>query len=174
MKGGRASGGKNVAIPAFEATGLLPVGRHTATEAEIEAALVTPFAGSATRRPIFDLWQQHRLALKDFLTVLSQWVDGSFVTNVLDPHDIDVVTFFDGPAFDILPLHQQIVVGTLLANKYTQAVWACDAYPVPMYPPGHPAHPLAAAAQAYWDTLFGHTKVPPPAPGDPKGYLEVA
>lgn len=52
-----------MALPEMDAHGNLPPGRHEASVDEVRAALVDPFAGSHTRRAIFDWWTELRDAL---------------------------------------------------------------------------------------------------------------
>lgn len=76
-----------MSIPSFDVYGLLPAGVHDCTLAEIEAT----FASNAHRSRLY--W--------DFASCLENelrprfnapvYVDGSFVTNVDSPNDIDVV-----------------------------------------------------------------------------------
>jgi hypothetical protein len=98
---------------AFDSDGLLPPGPQSATVAEVEEVLVTGFAGSSTRRVIFDLWLEHRRAISDVVSLGRQWLDGSFATAKLDPRDADVVTFLDHVAVDALPGHRQILLSGL-------------------------------------------------------------
>ncbi len=158
-----------MAIADFDADGLLPSGPHDCVEADVKLRLVDSFVSSTTRGPIHDRWLQHRLALAEFLTIQEQWVDGSFVTDKEDPGDIDIVTLFDGPAFDGLLEHRQMMVETLVSGKYTSRYWASDSYPLAVYPDGHPKKNLTDATLAYWDDWFGHTRG-----GKEKGYLKVA
>lgn len=70
---------------------LLPAGLHDCDEADLEARFVSPFPGSKTRPEIAS-------RLRAFLVVLRQlglsgtlWLDGSFLTEKVDPDDVDVV-----------------------------------------------------------------------------------
>jgi hypothetical protein len=99
-------------IPSLDpSTGLLPVGRHVASFSEIEAVLVLgpQFAASTTRAGLWEglrrylaLWasvQEHlgeRLGERRLLKWL--WLGGSFVSDRIDPHNLDLTLFADGPA----------------------------------------------------------------------------
>lgn len=156
-------------IPAFDANGYLPAGKHLASEAEVEDALVTPFTASNTRRPIFERWQHHRKAIADYVPIKEQWLNGSFVTDKRDPADLDVVTLYEGSEWDPLPTHKKMVLETLLLHKYTVAYWKVDSYPIAIRPPGHPHHSQYQNAVAYWDDWWGHDRAQ-----TPKGYVVVA
>lgn len=86
----------------------------------------------------------HREALADLVEVRAHWLAGSFTTDEPDPADVDVVTVLDGPSYDELPRHRQLLVRTLIAGHATEALWACDSYPLLTYPADHPG---AAASQ---------------------------
>ena len=166
-------------IPAFDGNGLLPAGRHASDPAEILAALVVPFTTSTSRPTIYSWWHLHLQGLKHLTTIISQWVNGSFVTNKVDPGDMDIMTIFDGPTYDALPAHIRAIIGSMTLHKYTQQYWRCDAYGVAIYPAGHPMHDPTNKALTYWNMQWGHTKGGVDAAGNvvpsmPKGYLEVS
>jgi Family of unknown function (DUF6932) len=157
-----------MAKPQLQSNGLLSPGIHPCNEAEMEAALVTDFPTSKSRSALFDWWGLHRQALSEILPPQKQWIDGSFVTNKVDPGDIDVATFLSGPAFDQLPRHQQVMLRALTLGKYTRELWRMDSYQVVEYPVGHPNRALYEKTRDYWESLFGQTRQ-----GQPKGFLEV-
>ncbi len=157
-----------MAIPGFDAHGNLPPGRHAASPDEVRDALVAAFDGSTTRAAIFGYWRHHHDALLELATVECQWLAGSFASDKRDPVDADVVTVLDGPAFDALPRHRQLVVRTLIAGHYTEDFWHCDVYPVLSYPPDHPGHNPFRIAVERWEDYFGHDR-----DGNPCGFVEV-
>ena len=99
-------------IPAFEpsGSGYLPGGRHAATSAEMHAALVAAFASSSRRPAIFAWWLRHLASMRWLTQVSRQWIGGSFVSAKLEPADIDVCTFLDGPSVDALPAEHQDII----------------------------------------------------------------
>jgi hypothetical protein len=147
----------------------LEPGRHVAEMAEIEAVLVDGFAGSTTRRPLFESFAMVRLAMMRVLPVREQWVNGSFVTSKLDPVDIDLVTVFDGERLDELDGPAQTLLKGLVYDKVTQVLHSCDSYVVPFYPSDSPKRSVYEEMEAYWDGWFGKDRL-----GQRKGYLVVA
>ncbi len=150
--------------------GLLPPGRHVVTTDQLRTVFVDGFPDSATRRRLFARWERHREALASVLPVDRQWIDGSFVTGTESPRDIDVVTFLDGPAFDLLSPGLQDMVASLVSGKRTKAIWTIDSYPVFRYPDDDPRSSDARTAADEWDWLWSRVR------GDDsgvKGYLEV-
>ena len=157
-----------VGIPSFDDNGNLPPGRHGATPDEVHEALVRRFPTSTTRSAIFRYWSDHRLALGDIVEVHCQWLAGSFASDKENPADADVVTVLDGPAFDELPRHRQLVVRSLIAGHYTEDFWYCDAYPVLAYPDDHAGHAQFRIAAERWEDYFGHDR-----DGNECGFVEV-
>ena len=150
--------------------GFLPPGRQRCTDEELHAGLVGAFPGSARREDLYNHWLLHRAALAHLVPIAHQWINGSFVTGKEDPNDVDVVSFFDGPANDALPQHLQMLVDTLLRGPYTKEAWRIDSYGVAVYPQGHPQHRPYLAARGYWDWWWGRVR---DDDGMVKGYLEV-
>jgi hypothetical protein len=162
-----------VPIPAFEPSGFLPGGRHSATSAEMHAALVAAFAVSVRRPAIFDWWQRHLASMRWLTQVSRQWIGGSFVSAKDEPADIDVCTFLDGPTVDALPAEHQEIIRFMTSGQIAQAYWNCDSYPIVEYPPGHPNHAAFLAASTYWSNWWGQTRPDPSGAQQSRGYLEV-
>ncbi len=158
-----------MAVPAFGKGGLLPPGRHPATVDEVRAALVDAFEGSATRAAIFGYWIELRAAMAELVPVVSQWLDGSFTTDKLDPADLDLVTLIDGPTYDELARHRRLLVTSLIDGTYTEQFWSCDSNPLAHYPEGDLGHAASVVVAERWQSYLGHTR-----DGEEKGFVEVA
>ena len=158
-----------MAIPKFDDNGNLPPGRHEASADDVHDALVARFPTSTTRSAIFRYWQDHRLALEEHVKVHCQWLAGSFASDKPDPADADVVTVLDGPAYDELPRHRQLIIKSLIAGHYTEDFWHCDAYPVLQYPEGLPDYNQYRIAVERMEDYFGHDR-----DGNECGFVEVA
>ena len=161
-------------IPAFEPSGFLPAGRHPASPAEVHASLVAPFPSSAHRPAIHAWWNRHLASLRWLAHVTRQWIGGSFVSEKLEPADIDVCTFMDGPSVDALPPEQQDIISFMTSGKVAQGFWHCDSYPVLEYPPAHPNHAAFLAAVTYWHQWWGQTRPDSSGVQIARGYLEIA
>ncbi|WP_428660284.1 DUF6932 family protein [Runella sp.] len=62
---------------------------------------VNGFPNSITRTVIFYEYEQYLLRIQQIINgPFYQWVDGSFTSQKLNSHDIDIVTFVDAPIFD--------------------------------------------------------------------------
>ena len=147
----------------------LDPGFHDATVDDVEATLVTGFAGSATRPDIFARWVQLRAAVAAVVSLREQWLDGSYATMKLDPGDVDIVIHLEGREVEGLDAVQETTLSALVAGKTTQGVWRCDSYPLVEYPDGHPLRALYEDMRDYWIDFFGHDRL-----GNPKGVVRVA
>ncbi|MFB6453824.1 hypothetical protein ACE38W_01030 [Chitinophaga sp. Hz27] len=99
---------------------------------------------------------------------LLQWIDGSFVTKVQEPSDIDLVTFIDGA----------IIAGlgnALDPFKYPQSLdkYNVDAYLIPTYPRNDKKYPLFIGDQMYWMDHFDKTRRSRNGQKHPEGFIEI-
>lgn len=155
-------------IPDFDEAGNLPPGRHRAETEEVRSRLVDGFERSTSRSGIFEYWVHHRSALRELVALDHQLLAGSFVSDKPDPADVDIITVIDGPAYDELPRHRQMLVRMLIAGHYTEAFWKCDSHPVLAYPTGHPGHSHSLIAVERYLDYFGHDRA-----GRDRGVVEV-
>jgi hypothetical protein len=146
----------------------LPAGRHKATIADIEAALVSAFPTSTSRRPLFDRWVLVREAVARIVPITAEWVNGSFVTTKVDPKDIDVVTHLEGAGYEQLDEVQRVTLVGLVGGKRSKPLHGCDSFALVEYPDGHPARAAYTMASRYWESVWGTHR-----DGRPKGYIEV-
>jgi len=93
-------------------------------------------------------------------------VNGSFLTEKIDPSDVDIVLEFDAVQYDSGANEVREPVDWLSTNLKDSH--RCDSYAYPVYPVGHPYHPETLKARAYWRGWFGFDR------GDqPKGMVVV-
>ena len=142
-------------LPEMDDNGNLPPGRHEATVDDVRVALVDPFVESHTRRAIFDWWSELRDALIDLGAFEAHWLAGSFVTDKLQPNDLDLVTVLDGPTYDDMPRHRRKLIQAMVAGHVTEELWRCDNYPLVRYPDGDAGQVPARAAATLWTQHFG-------------------
>lgn len=94
-------------IPDLSAEGMLPLGRFSCTLEALEDRFVDDpqFVTSSTRSQIFEDFLAVVGLLRAFAPDLIEcvWIGGSFVTDRLDPDDIDCLFVLHGPTFDALP-----------------------------------------------------------------------
>jgi hypothetical protein len=145
---------------------LLP-GPHPATVPEIEERLVDGFPQSQTRRPIFEDWNRLLAALTDEIPIRTHWMHGSYVTTKLNPGDVDVVSHYDGPAFDALDPATRDRFNALISGKGIAAP-RCDSLAIAAYPEGHEAHEQYLLLAAPCEEMCRSDRN-----GNPRGYIDL-
>jgi hypothetical protein len=135
---------------------------------ELESIFVTSV--STRRVELFEKYISYTNSLKVLCnnSELTQWVDGSFVTKIPEPGDIDVVTFID---FTVL----ESLNDTLSNYKYpaSQDIFGVDAYLVKVYPPEHRYYFSYQSDRTYWMGHFSKTKRNRLGNKLKKGFLEI-
>lgn len=124
-----------------------------------------------SRKLIFERYLNYTTELKATLEVdsLFQWINGSFVTTIPNPADIDVVTFVD---FKLRQKFQSNLrrFEALHANAY----FGVDGYLVTTFPENHESRFLFDSDRAYWLHQFTRTRRNPKnGKRLEKGFLEV-
>ncbi|MDP9613518.1 DUF6932 family protein [Streptomyces demainii] len=172
-------------------TGLLPPGRYAADLDEIESRFVSASAlsGSSTRARLWKEWAQHRLMVESITGGIARvWLAGSFVSGILDPHDIDVTYLLRADVHDGLDEESVQFLDSL-----TDRSWCVDH---DMYVDSYllrlpdelefwqltPTHFTDETNQAFrdsglYDELWQRTRPSPHGPGQGgklrRGYVEV-
>jgi len=177
-------------IPPLAASGALPRGRYPATAAEVEAAFVTDprWSTSTTRQNIWADWQRITAQARKIVPVAAAWIGGSFLTNKVDPDDLDVTYIIDSrlTAAVTKPLHRGFL--SLLAQGHALRntngarldTFTIDWVPDPDATGVVPGFDDYARSRGYWDDLWQRKltgpKAAPRVPSDAlprRGYLEV-
>jgi hypothetical protein len=119
-----------------------------------EKMFVESFPGSATRSDLFNNFADYVTNAKQiFGTSFYQWIDGSFITNKLNPRDIDFVTFVN---FDVYYANESEI--DRLRELRNIGKFGMDGYFVPIYPDQHPKRFLYEADQLQWQYLFQRSR----------------
>jgi hypothetical protein len=136
---------------------LLTAGFHFYSLAELRALCVAPFDGvSITRRAIMD----HLAAIVDKLStagiVGEVWVDGSFLTQKIDPDDSDILVRVASSIYDTDPQKRAVVDWASHPDLYV--THTCDAYKWIEYTVGHPLHSDSESDRVYWTDWYGKSR----------------
>lgn len=99
---------------------------------------------------------------------MEAWIDGSFVTEKLNPEDSDVAFRVSGEAFDAAARPQKAPV-VWASQTDLKPDFLCDCYPFPEYEQGHPLWEHGQWRRAYWLNKFGHNRQE-----QPKGLAVIA
>lgn len=96
---------------------LLKGGLHYWTIKQLKERAVLPFAKSINRWPLFDLLEVYLEALTKTGLLVEILVCGSFLTEKLDPDDLDILVIFGIDQMDQLPIENQEKARILLDTQ---------------------------------------------------------
>ena len=125
---------------------------------------VRPFATSETCGRLFYEWTRYNRMLQQELGAgFIQWINGCFVTQKLNPKDIDIVSFI--PSYLFRKFEKRL-------DYYWTDNWereGVDAYLIQVYPEGWPEFESTVSLRQDWLDRYTKTK------GDslPKGFLII-
>lgn len=148
---------------------LLAEGLHSMLPEQMRQLCVTKFPLSTAREPIMIGLERLIGELASRSVSTDVWVDGSFVTEKINPADVDVVLCTDGRVYDEGTDQQRALLHTVNANLKEDL--GCDSYLFLEYPQGHPLYEEGRRLREYWLRQFGVSRS-----GEPKGIavIEVA
>jgi len=132
-------------VPKQDFNPLLAAGYHPMTWQSLEATCLAPFAGSATRPTLTKQFEKFIVELRNLGLKGELWVDGSYVTDKLDPSDVDLVFIPDLVCMPALQANHSRV-HLLFAQLGAKALYNCHAFL---------ASPNDKDFLAYWRGLFG-------------------
>jgi hypothetical protein len=99
---------------------------------------------------------------------LEAWVNGSFLTQKLNPDDSDVAVRFRGEDYDAATAAQKFAFKNFV-NFDHKASSKCDLYAFPEYDQCHPLYDYGQWRRAYWLNKFGYSRAE-----DPKGLAVIS
>lgn len=138
-------------IPEYDSKGQLPPGVYRPSLVEFVERYIAGFPSSISREEIFAGYLRYCSMLYQFDIVISNFVDGSYITNKVDPGDVDMVLLIDGPKADRLsPLQRQQFV----TEKMAKALYHCDSYVVPVFTEEDQRRPITDYWYEYWKKWF--------------------
>jgi hypothetical protein len=136
----------------------------------LKTIFVDEFQESKTRKIIFEGLEAFLTNLSNFIDAsFDLWVDGSFVTNKLNPNDIDVVLIID--AFILAQKGKEIEI--LFKSNTAKLEYLVDAYTIAKYDELDSKYPLFQIEKAYWANWFGYSRRNIQGKRFPKGFLEI-
>jgi len=155
----------------FDIRGYLdPVGKNSTDLESFKENLVDGIDGSKTRQKLYEGYVSYNEALKALLgnQRYSQWIDGSFVSNKINPRDIDLVNLIDHELVDNFEQELKQFI-----NKVGKETYGVDGYIVRIYPEGHPKYIRTQSDLVYWENWFSRSKINRRKQRFPKGFLEL-
>lgn len=136
-----------------------------------EHTFVNNFPESSTRTDLLvnfkDLCASLRHSLSNGFVV---WIDGSFVTQKLNPNDIDLVFFINST--DYQPNEESL---RKLINREFCRTQKLDCYFVQVYPSNHPNYLIETDSDIKeWLSLFTRTRIHRNGKKYPKGVVQLS
>ena len=132
---------------------------------ECETIFVSDFPSSTTRVSNWSGYIKFTTQLKIVAThPVTQWLDGSFTTNKLNPGDIDIVNIIN--PLDFKPTLKEFDMNR--SDGYPKKVYNIDGYVIIDLPSTHPYYAKIVAQKEYWKKFFSTDR-----DDNPKSILEV-
>ncbi len=146
---------------------LFDPGLHMISLNDLRRICVNDFPLSTTRHVIMDGFLKLLNRIKSIGIEGELWIDGSFLTDKIDPRDLDFVLsvsaeHYDNSSEEMRSILDEITKDDLKPN------YACDCYLKTEWPKGHPLYGEGQRLRRYWINLFGHARG-----GDEKGIAVI-
>ena len=124
--------------------------------ADLQAKCVDNFASSSTRADIMaGLEAVVQKLLGDGVTG-ELWVDGSFLTEKIDPEDVDIVLRLEPSFVNSATSEQHATIDWV--NNGLRADHYCDSYLFVEFPQGDPREHEGQWGRAYWIRQYGFNR----------------
>lgn len=129
-----------------------------------EERFVASFPESSTRRKLYKNFCRYTESIKKEIgTDFFQWIDRSFVTNKLNPKDIDLVTFIDWRAY----YANENFINSLRDLRQEKDL-GIDGYFLIVYPEDHKKNILFETDKIQWMFEFGRSRT-----DYKKGFIQI-
>ncbi len=137
---------------------LLSPGRHPMALAALNQLCVSNFPLSQRRAPLMNVVKDVLLSLSIEMIPAEVWIDGSFLTQKIEPDDVDLVVLLE--AKNIPPDTNDSAWHVLerIGRKGFVTPLKCDSYLHFDFPEGHPKYLENEVKRAYWIRQFCFTR----------------
>ncbi len=149
---------------------LVPEGENESDINSMKEGFVVPFNNHSTRKELFKGYVRYNEDLKDLLENQSyeQWIDGSFISQKVNPKDIDLVSFIDYNLVEKLEEELEKFIKSAGRSNY-----GVDGYVVRIYPEDHPHFVRTKSDKIYWRHWFSTTKPDQKKRRYGKGFIKI-
>lgn len=137
---------------------------------DVEQYFVQRMAKSDTRHQLWANFVEFALLFRDEVaSVFTIWLDGSFVTQKLNPMDIDAVFLID---YRVCERKKSVLENQwfIAENKPKKGL---DLYYSIEYPENHKRHFLTHLNHLYWLDVYGHTRKDIHGRQHAKGFIQI-
>ena len=155
----------------FDIRGYLkPYGRNATDLNLLQRLFVANMADSETRDKLYEGYLRYNDDLKALLSgqKYTQWVDGSFISNKLNPCDIDLVNLID---HELVEEYEEGLKDFIMGRG--KETYGVDGYVIVIYPEGHPKYIRTRSDLVYWEHWFSKSRKDRRKQRYPKGFLEL-
>lgn len=135
---------------------LFSTGRHEVSLAELRQICVDGFPLSTTRYKIMEGLEKVLQELRAGSIEGEVWVDGSFVTEKMNPEDVDLVLRVSAQFYDNATDKQRKTVDWLASNLRNTHL--CHSYSFMEWPENHPNYWPGQYMFNYWMRQFGFSR----------------
>ena len=146
-------------MPKAEFPPLLRPGLHEFDLTALETLCVSRFPISTTRQPLWEGLQQFLwfFSINNLKTEL--WINGSYLTEKINPEDCDLVATVDGERLDYDPPYHDAIMEITNSQADVWSKIRCHVFFRPVWPADHPQYQLGEAARKRWRKTFGRSLV---------------
>lgn len=120
-----------------------------------------------------ELFRHYEKYLKEMSALMTnnfyQWIDGSYVSNKENPGDIDVLSVLHYQDYE----SNQKILNENFSSFASRTKYKVDGYVMAEYPIKHKKHIFTKSDLAYWQSLFGSTKMNRAKKQHPKGFIQI-
>lgn len=124
------------------------------TMQDVRGRCVDDFPLSQTRGVIMDGFVAVLQRLISVGIAGTMWVDGSFLTEKIDPEDVDLLLRISSDFYDNATLEQSTAL-FWFAREDLKTPYHCDCYVWVEFPPDHPAYMISEERREYWTRQYG-------------------
>ena len=146
---------------------LLEPGLHVMSLDDLENLTVNNFPLSTVRSKYMNNLRTLLTQLSNVDVIGEVWVNGSFLTEKIDPEDVDVLLRCPAAEHDNGARTKRSAIDWSVARERHEDL-SCDAYLLPEYPVGDPLQATSDQIREYWQYWFGTDRS-----GAPKGIAVV-
>jgi hypothetical protein len=146
---------------------MFPIGFHHLTMGDIEQACVDQFPLSTVRGIIFKGLATFVETLEIAKVPGELWLDGSFLTEKINPKDVDVVLRVEAAIYNSGTPEQRDAIDWVIANQ--KLTLKCDSYAFFEYPSAHALHAEGLWWYSWWHKQWGFSRE-----DDPKGIVVLS
>jgi len=149
---------------------LKPYGKNNQNLNEFKDMFVENFTTESTRHAIYSNLEKYISEFKTEITSnFKLWINGSYVTDKMNPGDVDIVILVDRE----IAVKKEDLLQSKYLNKASLKEFNIDAYIVRTYPEDHKKYGITLSDLLYWEHWFSNSKKNRAKKRYPKGYIEL-